>query len=534
MSSTLPIQLDRDGPEPLYRQIEAFLRQAIVSGRLRPGQRLPSVRGLASQLGVGRLTVATAYEQLAADGLVVSRMGFGTIVAPHLPAAEASSDTSTSARPARPPIALGPARLPSLRLPGAVAAAAKAASASGQGRRRLGPMPRFDLRAGGSGGAGGSGTAGGAGLTVGPALERLLREEWRLLAESAGPAARFDAAGDPLLRAAIASHLRTSRGADCEPDRIVVLSGAIIAIGAVARLWLGPDRRVVVEDPGDPIFRRAIAVSGASVVPVPVDAIGLRPDGLPDDAAVALVSPTVHLPTGASMPLARRLRLLAWANATGALVVEDARSDDFILRGVPPVSLQGLDEDGRVIHVGAFGSLLHGGVRLGYAVLPDGLVEPFISALDAIDPGPSPVQQRALGRFLADGHLDRHITRVRRVLLDRQEAVLEAIGRELGWLVDARTAAGGSRVIATIEDPAWTAADVVRVAADVGVAIDSLSISRATPGADRELVVDYGHHEPAELRVAIRTIARGLASADAPTRGRPSRLPRLPTAALRA
>ena len=532
MSTNLPIQLDRASQEPLYRQIEAFVRGAIDSGRLRPGQRLPSVRALAGQLGVGRLTVATAYEELASHGYLVGRMGFGTIVAAHPPgAATAATDPPRPAAPTR--LTSRPTRLPSLRLPGAgMTAGGKAGAASNDAApRRLGPVRRFDLRAGGSGG---TGTAGGPGLTVGPALERLLRQEWRELADSPSAGIPSDPAGDPLLRAAIASHLRTARGADCERAQVVILSGAVIGIGAVARLWLGPDRRVVVEDPGDPIFRRAVAVSGASVEAVGIDASGLRPDQLPDEAAVAVISPTVQLPTGTTMPLARRLRLLTWAGDIGALVVEDARADDLILRGAPATCLQGLDRDGRVIHLGAFESLLHGGVRLGYAVVPSALVAPFISALDAIDPGPSPVQQRALGRFLADGHLDRHIARVRRALLERQEAVLAAIEHDLGWLVQVQPAAGGSRVIATIEDPAWTAADVVRTAADAGVAIDSLSLSRSSAGPDRDLVVDYGHHEPAELRTAIRTLARGLSSAGVPTRGRPSRLPTLPTAALRA
>ena len=524
MSVTLPIQLDRSSPEPLYRQIETFVRGAIDSGRLRPGQRLPSVRALAGQLEVGRLTVATAYEQLAADGYLVGRIGFGTTVAEHLPEPEGTRPAERPRPATRSSLGLGPVRLPSLRVPGGTGVGGATT------RRRLGPMPRFDLR---SGGSGGTGAAGGPGLTVGPALERLLRDEWREHSEAATAGASFDPAGDPLLRGAIASHIRATRGANCEPDQVVVLSGAVIGIGAVARLWLGPDRRVVVEDPGDPIFRRAIVVSGATIVAASVDANGLRPDSLPDQAAAVVVSPTVQLPTGVSMPLARRLRLLGWAASTGALVVEDARGDDLVLRGTSGVCLQGLDEDGRVIHVGAFDSLLHGGMRLGYAVLPRSLVEPFTAGLDAIDPGPSPVQQRALGRFIADGHLDRHIGRARRALLERQDAVIGALERELGWLADAGAAAGGTRIIATIEDPAWTAGDVVRVAADVGVALDSLSASRVTSGPDRELVIDYGHHEPAELRAAVRAIARGLA-AGAPGRGRPSRLPNLPTAALRA
>jgi GntR family transcriptional regulator/MocR family aminotransferase len=518
MSATLPIELDRASSQPLYRQIESFVRAAIDADRLRPGQRLPSVRALAAQLGVGRLTVATAYEDLAAEGYLVGRIGFGTVVAPHPPAPEtpdprgpASIDGSR-----RRPL-MRSARLPSLRV-------AQPGSAGQHGRRGLEPVPRYDLRSGGANGLGG--------LSVGSSLERLLRAEWRTVSETGGGGAISDPAGDPLLRAALAAHLRATRGADCEPSQVVVLSGAVIGIGAAARLWLGPDRRAVVEDPGDTVVARAIGLSGATLVPVAVDGNGLQPDGLPREAAVAVVSPSVQVPTGTAMPLARRVRVLAWAASAGAVVIEDARADDLILRGGPPACLQGLDTDGRVIHLGAFESLLHAGVRLAYAVVPPALLDPFVAALDAIDPGPSPVQQRALGRFLADGQLDRHAARVRRGLIERQEAALDALGRELGWLVEVGPATGGTRLIATIVDPAWSAASVVQAAAEAGVAIDALSASRLTPAPDRELVVDYSRHEPAELRSAIRTLARALATRAAARR--PTRLPTLPTAAIRA
>jgi GntR family transcriptional regulator/MocR family aminotransferase len=504
MSSTMPIELDRSSSEPLYRQVAMSLRRAIDHGRLRPGQRVASVRELAVQLAVGRLTIATAYEQLAAEGYLVGRIGFGTVVAPEPPDPPAAEihDTPFGPRPIAPLAA--PVRLPPLR--------ALPAGLDGDGLvPYAGPIsPRFDLRSSAAAGwSSGSGGTGDGGLAVGADLERLLRDEFRRVAERGGGEIE-DPAGDARLRAVIAAHLRATRAARCEPEQVVVLSGAVIGFGVIGRLWLGEGRRLAIEDPGDPQVRRALLASGGQAVGVPVDGHGLRADLLPETVEVAAIAPTVAVPTGATMPLARRLRLLAWATATGALLVEDGRLDDLLLRATPQPCLQGLDGDGRVIHVGSFETLLHGGIRTAYAVLPTALVEPFVAGLEAFDPGASPVQQRALGRFLADGLLDRHLARVRRVLLDRQNAALASIERELGWLGDARETSGGTRLVVTIEDPAWTATDVVHVAAEAGIALDSLGPARVTAAPDREVVIDYGRLEPLELRAALRLLARTL------------------------
>ena len=503
MSPILPIGIDRDGTSALYRQVELQLRAAIEERRLRPGQRLPSVRALAGQLGIGRLTVATAYEQLAADGYVVGRVGFGTVVAPYAPAA-AATNASSGAGPRRLP-RRQPIPLPPLRT---------APATTGHPPAAADHAARFDLR---------PGAPGGAAMLVSPVLERLLRDAWREVGDATTPS--IDPAGDPILRASVAAHIRASRGACCEPGQIVLLSGALIGISAIARLWLTSESTVVVEEPGDPIVRRALALSGARISPVPVDGRGLQTDALPPAATVAFVAPGVHVPTGAAMPLARRLRLLDWASAVGAIVVEDGRSDELVLRGSPLPGLQGLDEDGRVISIGAFESILHPGVRMAWAVVPPDLVAPFLATAGALDPGPSPVQQRALGRFLADGHLDRHLARVRRTLLERQERVLEVVGRELAWLVSVEPAAGGSRLILSVEDERWTAEDVVATAAEAGIALERLE-------SNRQFVLDYGRADSVDLIHAIRLVARALstrvrpvtpAAANPPAAVRPAR-----------
>ncbi len=525
MSPTMPIELERASSEPLYRQVATSVRRAIDDGLLRPGQRVPSVRVLAGQLAVGRLTIATAYEQLAAEGYLVGRMGFGTIVAPEPPAAEVH-EAPFGPRPAAP--RAEPVRLPALR-------SVPARDLSGSeppSRRPLHALPRFDLRSSAAAGWSGSGAGSSdGGLAVGGTLERLLRDEFRRVAERGGGGEIQDPAGDARLRAVIAAHLRATRAARCEPEQVVVLSGAVIGVGVIGRLWLGEGRRVVVEDPGDPQLRRALVASGATAIGTPVDSQGIRADLLPDGAEVAVVAPTVQVPTGATLPLARRLRLLAWATTRGALLVEDARFDDLLLRTPPQPCLQGLDDEGRVIHLGSFETLLHGGIRTAYVVLPRALVDPFVAELEMFDPGASPVQQRALGRFLADGLLDRHVARVRRALLERQGAALAAIEREVGWLVDARETSGGTRLVATIEDPHWSAADVVRIAAEAGIAIESLAPSRVGDAPDRQLIVDYGRLEPMELRAAFRLLGRTLRASG---RGRPTLSSSFPPVTARA
>ncbi len=492
----LPLTLDRTSPEPLYRQVERQLRAAIETRRVTPGERVPSVRELAAQLDVGRLTISTAYEQLAADGYLTGRIGFGTVVSATAPdAAEAASaGRGEAAGPRRRPPKDGPIKLPPIDAP--------VADAPAPGRSDS--AIRFDLR---------PGALVGAGMSVGPALERLLREAWRDLAD--GTPDTPDPAGDPLLRATIASHLRLARGGRCDAEQVVVLSGALIGVAAVARLWLAGGGVAAVEDPGDPEFRRALELGGAAIAPVGTDRHGILVDELPD-ASVVLVSPTVQAATGGQMPLARRLRLLEWAGAAGAIVVEDGRLDELALGASAGPSLQGLDEDGRVVHLGAFASILHPGVQVGYAVVPHGLVTAFTATVAAIDPGATPVQQRALGRFLADGHLDRHLARVRRAIAERHEAAVESLRRELGWLVTAEAPPGGTRVVAMIEDDDWTATRVAEVAGRVGVSVVPIPLAGGGGRGDRHLVVDVGRHVPAELREAHR---RGAAAVEAERTG---------------
>jgi GntR family transcriptional regulator/MocR family aminotransferase len=506
MSPTPPLALDRTRDEPLYRQIEDQLRTAIRERRLRSGSRVPSIRALARELGVARLTVVTAYEQLVAEGYLVARPGIGTIVA---------ADSRREGRTAAPTTALSRrlgGSLPSIReaIPsrplgarvGAHGRARAADRAPDAGRSKHPAV--IDLR------------PGAVALDLFPARtwERLIHDVWADLAAAPRADADYpDPAGDPELRAALATFLRETRAIRGGPERVVVTSGTSSAIAAIASLWLEPGRTAVVEEPSSPHVRRTLELTGATVVGVPVDGRGITTDALPPEASLIVVTPAWQFPAGGTLPLARRSRLLGWAAEVGAVVVEDDRESDIRYAPRPVASLQGLDPDGRVIHLGSFSRVLFPGLRTGCAVVPTRFVGRFTAVLETLDRGPAVLEQRALARFIAGGYLDRHLARVRTILRDRQFALLDALDRDLGWLVSSAPADSGIHLAAHIEDDRWTPSRVVDVARSEGILLDMAAGGGPTSGTDRRVLMQYARHDAADIRDGIARLARALAAA---------------------
>jgi GntR family transcriptional regulator/MocR family aminotransferase len=237
VSPTTPIVLDRASAVPLYRQIEDQLRGAIRDGRLRPGARLPGVRTLAGDLGVARITVTTAYEQLAAEGYVDGRVGSGTRVSDDPPGLRAETTPEARSLPLRP--------------------AAPPADRTIDMRPDAARLDDFPFRT----------------------WERLLREALHGLAIDGGGA--DGSGGDPRLREAIAERLGASRGVRCEPDQVFVTTGDFAALSTVVDAWPGPNAPALVEEPGLPWVRELLAARGRRVIPMPVDERGLRTDALP-------------------------------------------------------------------------------------------------------------------------------------------------------------------------------------------------------------------------------------------------------------
>jgi GntR family transcriptional regulator/MocR family aminotransferase len=374
------------------------LRQAIEQGTLAPGTRLPPSREHAQALGVARNTVLWALERLRAEGFVVARVGDGSYVAPGLGALRApvwsASDHSLSRRGRliadtalrwRPPL---------------VAAAPFRIGAPEVARFPHGLWDRLALR--------------------GSLTDRVATAQY------------LDPAGLPVLREAIAQWLLFSRGLRCTAGQVIVCSGSQQAIDLIGRLLLDTDDEVLVEDPGYPGIRACLMGHGARVRPVPVDADGLdiaQGEAAWPAARMAVVTPTHQFPLGVRMSLPRRLALLDWARRSGGWIVEDDYDGEFQYGAHRIPAMASLAHAERVLYVGTFSKSLHPGLRLGFIVLPEGLASAFASAKALCDRHSPGELQLQLARFIADGHLLRHLRRMRELYTDRQAVMIDALAR---------------------------------------------------------------------------------------------------------
>ena len=356
-------------------RLEGALREAIRAGRLGPGTRLPSSRQLARDLGLARNTVADGYTQLVAEGWLTARQGSGTVVTGH-GAAEVA--------PAR----VDPA-----------------------------PPPRYDLRAGVPDVASFPAT----GWVT--ALRRALGTA-PTTALGYGPAA-----GQPELREALSGYLARVRGVYADPERVVVCSGftqALALLGRVLRQRGG--RRVAVENYSQRAHRGVLTAQGLELDPIPIDEEGLDVSRLGSQQAVLLTAAHQFL-LGHPLSAARRTRLVAWAAASGALVVEDDYDGEFRYDRHPVGALQGLAPE-QVAYVGTVSKSLAPGVRLGWVVLPSGWVADVVAAKTVTDGQTGVLDQLALTRLIMDGGYDRHLRRMRLSYRRRRDALVTALARD--------------------------------------------------------------------------------------------------------
>ncbi|MBC7788546.1 MAG: PLP-dependent aminotransferase family protein, partial [Anaerolineae bacterium] len=333
------------------------------------------------------------------------------------------------------------------------------------------------------------------------------------------------AAGDPALRGAIADYVANARGVRCSSRQVFVVNGTQHAIDLISRVLLDRDDDVWVEDPGYLHVRIALRDAGARLIPVPVDSEGLdvaAGERSSPRARLACVTPSHQFPLGAVMSAPRRLALLSWARRAKAWVLEDDYDSEFRYSGRPLPCLQGLDierrapgDEPRVLYVGTFSKTLAPGFRLGYLILPDGLVDIFRDARAALDRFAPTLEQGVLADFIGEGHYARHVRRVRALYAERQETLLTAAMSELSELLTLAPDAAGLHLVGWLR-PGVREEHAVRAAEAEGVEVSPLSRYRLTPAeapALGGLLLNYAGFNDRAIRTGVRALRRALGRA---------------------
>lgn len=389
MSQPLKLELDRTATTPLAEQIRKGISTAIESGVLVPGARLPSWLDLASQLGVSRGTVKSAYEKLSAAQLIVASRAAGTRVA----------DRPANIAQTEPPPDPGSFLERYLEM------------TAGPALFQMG-VPAHE--------------------TFPATLIARIRSH-ALRAESAAPPIYPDPRGELELRREIAAYLAVARGIECLPSQLIITAGYSSGLGLALRVLGLEGRKAWMEDPGFPFTRRGLELARMSLVPIPVDAAGIDVDhGIRNapDAALAVITPGQQAPLGFTLSLTRRLRLLDWAATNESWVIEDDYLSELQLNGRAAPALAALDRTGSVIHIGSFSKTISPTLRLGFVVAPLALATRFAEVAACLAPPPGPSLQLAIAEFMREGHYLRHLRRTKRAYALKRDALLRNLSSE--------------------------------------------------------------------------------------------------------
>jgi GntR family transcriptional regulator/MocR family aminotransferase len=311
-------------------------------------------------------------------------------------------------------------------------------------------------------------------------------------------------AGHDALRQAIAIHLARSRAVRCSPEQVIIASGSQQALDLCARLLLDPGDEAAVEEPGYPGVRQLFLAHGASLRTMPVTDDGASIDGLTNRTRLVHVTPSHQFPIGVSMSLPRRLALIEWARARGAVVLEDDYDSEYRYSGPPLPSMHSLADGVNVIYVGTFSNVMFRGLRIGYLVVPSELVGPFTTAKWMTDRHTTHLEQAALADFLEEGHLERHVRRMRRLYKHRRDVLLEEIDRHFGADADVRGDAAGMHMTVT-----FRAGRRVRARAQrAGVHLAGTEIYYVSTPAPNEFILGFSAIGERTIREGIGRLAR--------------------------
>ncbi len=482
-ATILPIiTVERNAGTPLHRQIYDAYVTAIMNGRLRAGQRVPSTRMLASELGLSRFPIMDAYAHLLAEGYLETRIGAGTVISQSLPDELMTSELPAPRAAARP----GPR-------PFSKRAANIVSLVNARWRRGTGAFGVNQV-----------------------AYEHFPFRIWNSLVMRHCRSVRAksldygDPLGSPDLREAIATYLRTARGVQCEAQQIMIVGGSQQGLEIATRVLLDPGSRVWMEEPSCAYTRVVFAANDSVMVPVPVDYEGLNvAAGIKrcPEAQAALVTPSHQYPLGVIMSASRRMELLDWAQKSGSWIIEMDYGSEFRCESKPVASLQGLDANDRVIYIGTFSKVLFPSLRLGYIVIPADLIEHFVSVRMAMDLGPSSLHQVVLADLIGEGHFSRHLRRMRMLYGERRSLLMESIRKEFGFGVDVSGGQAGMHLTVTFKGICDQ--EIARRARSQNLWLTPLSTSYLGQASRQGFILGFGSTPAEAIPAAVRKL-RGM------------------------
>lgn len=485
----LTITLDRHSSLSLHQQVYEELRRAILTGRLLPGQKVPSTRALADNLQVSRTTITQSYDRLLSEGYLETLVGSGTYVCTQLP------DDLLHAAPVTPE-----SNCKSLPL-----------HLSDYGDRlsqtpftlQAPPTQPISFRYGQ------------------PALQHFPIALWRKLLSRYCLASTdwldygTDFQGYRPLRQAIATYLGRARAVQCDPDQLILTNGTQQALDLVMRLLINPGDRLGIEDPGYLSARRIFASHGAELIPIPVDESGLMVEKLAhfesNSLRLVYVTPSHQFPTGSILSLSRRLELLAWAQQHPCLILEDDYDSEYRYQDRPIPALQGLDQNHSVIYIGTFSKVLFPSLRLGYLVVPPNLVSLFAQAKWLSDRQLPTLEQQVLTEFIAAGHLESHLRKMRSHYDQLRQTLVQALQQHLGDRVMIFGEKAGIHVMVKFRTH-WSDAEVIEHAARAGVGLMSAQPHYLHPYDCGEFIFGYGDLDEAQIVEGVDRLAQVLKS----------------------
>ncbi|QJD85515.1 MocR-like pyridoxine biosynthesis transcription factor PdxR [Cohnella herbarum] len=459
------ITMDRASGTPLFRQIYAHFRKAILQGEMKSGTALPSTRELASALHVSRNVVVEAYEQLFAEGYIESRHGSGTYVA--------DGTFLDLARHALPSIPL-----------------AAMTSSVGTAHADL-----IDFRHGI------------------PALNQFPRKLWgqlaqRICADTSDEAFGYGKPeGSTELRAVLAQYLLRTRGVICEPEQLIITTGATQAINLIAKLLLPGGKEIIIEDPITKEIHTLFSLPGTTLSPVPADDQGMMTHLLPTDGKPCFiyVTPSHQFPLGGVLPIQRRVQLIQYASASDCYIVEDDYDSEFRYEGAPVSSLQGLDPD-RVIYIGTFSKILSPALRMGYLILPRSLVETARGLKWLTDLHTPSLEQLILARFIEGGYLDRHVAKMKKLYRKRRDYLIQALVHTFADKVTILGYSTGLHLVAEFTGAVFTPALLAQIEQS-GVRVYPVSVHALDKNKHRKrIILGYGNLSEERIAEGIRRL----------------------------